>query len=57
MFPGPADLPSRDVDIVHVEKLDVRNRPAVQLFNHLLRIRSLYLVAVEVANDRLAAGA
>ena len=44
--PQRADLASRDVDDVHVEELDVRDRPAVQLFDDLLGVRALNLVAV-----------
>src|SRR6266853_2499523 len=48
-----ANLTSRDVDDVHAEKLDVRKRPTVELFDHLLRVRPLNLVAVKVAHDGL----
>ena len=50
--PERADLLAPDGDVVHVEELDVRNRPAVQLFEQLPRVRPLHLVAVVLAHDR-----
>ncbi len=48
-----ANLASRNVDDPHIEKLDVRIRATVQLFDKLLSIRSLNLVAVTNTSDRL----
>src|SRR5665213_161025 len=51
-----ADLASGDGYVIHVKKLDIRDRAAVQLFNYLFGVRTLNLVAVALADDRLAAG-
>ncbi|MEI9886115.1 MAG: hypothetical protein WDN08_06365 [Rhizomicrobium sp.] len=49
-----ADLAAGDVDRVHVEELDIGERPAVELADHLLGIGALDLIAVELAHHRLA---
>src|SRR5690606_32773642 len=45
-----------DLDRAHMEELDLLDRPAVQLLDHLPRIRALDLVAVALANNGLAHG-
>ena len=50
-----ANLPALDLDRVHVEELDVGNRPAIQLLEDPGRVRALHLVAVVLTDDRLAA--
>ena len=52
--PQRADFPSPDLDLVHGEELDFRNRAAVQLLDHLLRVRSLNLVPIGDAVHGLA---
>ena len=52
-----AYLPAGDVDVAHVEELDVRHRAAIQFFDDGLRVRALNLVAVVLAYHRLAHGA
>jgi hypothetical protein len=54
--PERANLLAPDGDGVHVEELDVRNRPAVQLFEQLPRVRPLHLVAVVLTHDGRAFG-
>ncbi len=49
-----AHLAARDGDVAHVEELDVRERAAVELLDHVLRVRPLDLIAVELAGHRLA---
>ena len=49
-----AHLAARDGDVAHPEELDVRERAAVELLDHILGVRALDLVAVELAGDRLA---
>ena len=49
-----AHLAAGDRDVAHMEELDVRERAAVELLDHVLRVRALDLVAVELADDRLA---
>ena len=49
-----AHLTASDVDVAHVEELDVRHRAAVQLFNDGLRVGALDLVAVVLAHHWLA---
>src|SRR5262249_36019326 len=51
-----ADSAARDFDPVHVEELDVGDRSAIELFDHVLRVRTLNLVTVVIADHRLAAG-
>src|SRR5690606_19933356 len=46
--------PPRDLNRAHVEELDLLDRAAVQLLDHLPRVRALDLVAVALANDGLA---
>ena len=55
-MPQRADLPALDVDRVHVEELDVRDRAAVEALQDLGRVRALDLEAIVPADDRLAAG-
>src|SRR6516164_8648174 len=47
-----ADFAAGDVDYTHVEKPHIGNRPAVQLFQSLWRIRTLNLVTVTGAKNR-----
>ena len=53
--PQGADLAALDVDRVHVEELDVRERAAVQPLEDLRRVRALDLVAVVPPHDGVAA--
>src|SRR5271166_2221836 len=48
------DATASDVDVVRVEELNVGERAAVQLLDHLLGVRSLDLEPVLRAGDRLA---
>src|SRR5215469_320227 len=54
-MPQRANLAARDVDRVHMEKLDLPDGSAVQLFDDLGRVRPLDLVAVMLANHSLSA--
>src|SRR5690606_19317025 len=44
----------RNLDRAHVEELDLLDRAAVELLDHLPSVRTLYLEAVALANDGLA---
>src|SRR5262249_2246933 len=49
------DLAALDVDDAHIEALDLGQRAAVELLQHLRRVRALDLIAVGAAHHRLAA--
>src|SRR5690606_9275323 len=51
-----AHLAPFDVDEIEVEELDFGQRTAVQLVQHLCRLRTLNLIPVVPTEDRLAVG-
>src|SRR5215471_5830569 len=51
-----AHFASGDIDHIHVEKLDLRKRPPVQLLQNLRRIRPLNLISIAAANYCFSSG-
>jgi hypothetical protein len=54
--PQRADFTSRNIDRAHVKEFDLGQRPAVQFFEDLRRIRTLDLKAVAGSNNGLSLG-